>query len=462
MKKAVVLDAFHGLGHHSPLACIASALLQTSDYEVYYLCSPAYVDAVTRHVATLVSPELATRFEKECVLRIDDPTRFEDVFAVVEAEGRMPLVEANEARSAYVEAALATVLRTRRAGDVVGVVDFMTLSAARAFKRAGVAYFVTHPLPTDDLAAFGCDGVPIPSFFVLFMYVVFRVVPSMRTMMGEFRAGVKEVVDSSRGVFASCLAPAVAFGCVPLRSSPRMHYVHTFSPATDAARLDGFLDAQPAARAFLASKKPLVVFGGSSIPAQSLTAFGLATMLGALRRARDEWNVILKIVHAPTFLDALQKCGVDDLEREADWLLALDWIPQANLLDRAAAFVSHMGWNSTCEALQRGVPMLACPIGVDQPMNAHHVTNLGVAVALETHDPAYPLHPGTVEAIEHRAPERITETEVLAKLRALVAPDSPYRAAARAVRSEHFAEGATDIGPAAVVAELDRHFAATG
>ena len=41
--------------------------------------------------------------------------------------------------------------------------------------------------------------------------------------------------------------------------------------------------------------------------------------------------------------------------------------PQVELLQRAKLFITHAGMNSTLEALQAGVPMVAIPIGNDQP-----------------------------------------------------------------------------------------------
>jgi MGT family glycosyltransferase len=41
--------------------------------------------------------------------------------------------------------------------------------------------------------------------------------------------------------------------------------------------------------------------------------------------------------------------------------------PQVELLKRAKLFITHAGMNSTLEALQAGVPMVAIPLGNDQP-----------------------------------------------------------------------------------------------
>lgn len=276
-------------------------------------------------------------------------------------------------------------------------------------------------------------------------------------MMGEFFACVTQNTDNAAGIFTSSIEAPDLCACGGPSGSPRLHYVHTFSPPSNANATCGpFVEAHPAAAALLDSPKPLVLVGGSSIPTQSLTAFGLSEILKALRRGRDEWNVVLKVCHRETFEKALERASFD-VEAERGWFVAAAFIPQAPLLDRAACFVTHMGWNGTCEALQRGVPMLCTPVAVDQPINAAHCASLGVALVLDTADPSS-SGPTPGKDNHLRDPERVAEADVYGKLRALVAADSPYRARAKAVKDEHFPEGATDIGPAAVVAELDRLF----
>src|SRR5918997_1079412 len=46
------------------------------------------------------------------------------------------------------------------------------------------------------------------------------------------------------------------------------------------------------------------------------------------------------------------------------------YVPQALLLPRCAAFITHGGFNSVKEALSEGVPMVVVPISADQPYSA--------------------------------------------------------------------------------------------
>ncbi|WP_329041380.1 OleI family self-immunity macrolide glycosyltransferase [Streptomyces sp. NBC_00178] len=54
------------------------------------------------------------------------------------------------------------------------------------------------------------------------------------------------------------------------------------------------------------------------------------------------------------------------------------WVPQASVLDRASAFVTHAGMGGTMEGLVRGVPLIAVPQAVDQLVTGPKIAELGV------------------------------------------------------------------------------------
>ncbi|KAK6136143.1 hypothetical protein DH2020_030116 [Rehmannia glutinosa] len=58
------------------------------------------------------------------------------------------------------------------------------------------------------------------------------------------------------------------------------------------------------------------------------------------------------------------------------------WAPQAKILKQLSigGFVSHCGWNSLMESIDFGVPIIAMPMHLDQPLNAKLVVELGVGV----------------------------------------------------------------------------------
>lgn len=58
------------------------------------------------------------------------------------------------------------------------------------------------------------------------------------------------------------------------------------------------------------------------------------------------------------------------------------WAPQARILGHSSigGFVSHCGWSSVMESMKFGVPIIAMPMHLDQPINARLVEEVGVGV----------------------------------------------------------------------------------
>lgn len=59
------------------------------------------------------------------------------------------------------------------------------------------------------------------------------------------------------------------------------------------------------------------------------------------------------------------------------------YIPQAAILARCSAVVSHGGSGSVMGALAHGLPSVLIPMGADQPLNAARCLDLGVALVLD-------------------------------------------------------------------------------
>ncbi|KAF8008991.1 hypothetical protein BT93_J0087 [Corymbia citriodora subsp. variegata] len=74
------------------------------------------------------------------------------------------------------------------------------------------------------------------------------------------------------------------------------------------------------------------------------------------------------------------------LERVRDRGLVIDgWAPQAKILEHPSigGFVSHCGWGSIMESIKSGVPIIAMPMQLDQPLNARMVEAYGVGLEVK-------------------------------------------------------------------------------
>uniref|UniRef100_A0A6N2LSC0 anthocyanidin 3-O-glucosyltransferase n=1 Tax=Salix viminalis TaxID=40686 RepID=A0A6N2LSC0_SALVM len=62
-----------------------------------------------------------------------------------------------------------------------------------------------------------------------------------------------------------------------------------------------------------------------------------------------------------------------------------DWAPQKIILSHPSTggFLSHCGWGSIMESMGSGVPIIAMPMHLDQPINARLLQEVGVALEIE-------------------------------------------------------------------------------
>ncbi|MBN8472651.1 glycosyltransferase [Corallococcus exiguus] len=88
-------------------------------------------------------------------------------------------------------------------------------------------------------------------------------------------------------------------------------------------------------------------------------------------------------------------------------VVAVRYTPQRQVLERAAAFISHGGANSVMEAMTAGVPMLLLPVCNDQPVQAHFLEKSGAGLA--------------------RDPKILTVESCREAIAQLLAPKSPMR-----------------------------------
>lgn len=91
------------------------------------------------------------------------------------------------------------------------------------------------------------------------------------------------------------------------------------------------------------------------------------------------------------------------------------YVPQLAVLEEAAAFITHGGFNSAKEALSMGIPLVVIPISGDQPYTAERVEALGLGRRVGPDERSAPI--------------------IRARLREVLA-DQTYREAARAFAAD--------------------------
>jgi zeaxanthin glucosyltransferase len=125
-------------------------------------------------------------------------------------------------------------------------------------------------------------------------------------------------------------------------------------------------------------------------------------------------------------------------------VLALPFVPQVQILERATAFVSHGGANSIGEAMYHGVPLLVSPITFEQPVQGYLADRAGVGIRM---DAATATVEGCIQALgqlldasgSHRSSatqmrhsyRRLDGATEAARLVAEVVEDAPHRVDAR-------------------------------
>lgn len=71
------------------------------------------------------------------------------------------------------------------------------------------------------------------------------------------------------------------------------------------------------------------------------------------------------------------------LERTKERAMVIEgWAPQMKILGHPSirGFVSHCGWSSVMESMKLGVPIIAMPMHLDQPLNARLVEDVGIGL----------------------------------------------------------------------------------
>ncbi|EPS71334.1 glycosyltransferase, partial [Genlisea aurea] len=103
-----------------------------------------------------------------------------------------------------------------------------------------------------------------------------------------------------------------------------------------------------------------------------------------LSRVRFLWVIRFAVGKKETFLEEILPEGFLDRTKD-DGIIVTEWAPQKKILAHPSirAFISHCGWSSVTEGLYFGVPIIAMPIHVDQPINARLLVDVGAGIEVD-------------------------------------------------------------------------------
>jgi UDP:flavonoid glycosyltransferase YjiC (YdhE family) len=139
------------------------------------------------------------------------------------------------------------------------------------------------------------------------------------------------------------------------------------------------------------------------------------------------WRTLVDAV-ANLDVDALITIGPDTSEAmfdaTPDNVLVKRFVPQSQVLSRAAALVCHAGFNTLIGAFRAGVPSVCLPLNADQPFNAAACAAAGAGLNL-----AHSARDSRGPIID---PTTLTPQEVQLAVEAILADDT-FRSAAQAL-----------------------------
>ena len=93
-----------------------------------------------------------------------------------------------------------------------------------------------------------------------------------------------------------------------------------------------------------------------------------------------------------------QKLSLSDLGEIPPNIIVRNYVPQLDILSRAAVFVSHCGFTGFQEALWYGIPLVGIPQQIEQLMNARLSAARGASIAIENHFLGKPVTAGVLRA----------------------------------------------------------------
>jgi zeaxanthin glucosyltransferase len=130
-----------------------------------------------------------------------------------------------------------------------------------------------------------------------------------------------------------------------------------------------------------------VPFPWDKLTREPLVFASMGTLVNGLEYVyRTILDAVRHLSGVQVVLSVGRNIDLDDLGPIPSNTLVVSSAPQIELLKRATVCITHAGLNTTLEALAQGVPMVAIPIGYDQPGVAARIAYHGVGEVLELQD----------------------------------------------------------------------------
>ena len=113
----------------------------------------------------------------------------------------------------------------------------------------------------------------------------------------------------------------------------------------------------------------------------------MGTLVNGLKHVyKTILNATAQLPEIQVVLSVGENVKRDDLGTVPSNAIVVRTAPQIELLKRAALCITHAGLNTALESLGQGVPMVAIPVGYDQPGVAARIAHHGVGEFLEIED----------------------------------------------------------------------------
>jgi zeaxanthin glucosyltransferase len=130
-----------------------------------------------------------------------------------------------------------------------------------------------------------------------------------------------------------------------------------------------------------------IPFPWEKLTGEPLVYASLGTLVNGLEYVyRIMLDAVRTIPGIQVVLSVGYNVNLDDLGPIPSNTIVVNSAPQIELLKRAALCITHAGMNTTLESLAQGVPMVAIPIGYDQPGVAARIGYHGVGEFVEVDD----------------------------------------------------------------------------